>query len=513
MIERVVPGAGTVVIATSIAIVAIVLLRPPVLRAFGAVTVLRLWWILPAALGAVLLPKEVAHETVMAGMAAGNIAPIEALPGRSGISWTPILVSLWLTGSFAMAAWYSWLQYRFARLIAWRGGRGSLPPMYAPAVVGALRPRLVLPTDFATQFDASERRLILLHERVHMGRRDGATNLLMALLTVLQWFNPLVHWAAHALRRDQESACDAIVIARHPGAVERYAGALMKALPQPRSVPLACTWHRTHPLVERISMLKSHRDLQPRSRVSTALLVASVSLVSALAYAAKPEVAVMAISQSTPAPAPAPAPAAEPKLKPTANDVAPLAPKSLAPRPKAAIAPRAPKAVGAPTPATNPDVAPQALLPSATPVPLFAPAPPSVAPDTRPALRSEAPARTASNDAGPAAFPPTASFASAVVKVTSIRLAEDDKVMVEMVIEDTHTTKVLGRPRLLVKLGKSFAISMGREVPGKTLDLLEATGTVEKEAGTDGGEYLRYQVEATPKSTNYFIDKGRWPVH
>ena len=38
-------------------------------------------------------------------------------------------------------------------------------------------------------------------------------------------------------------------------------------------------------------------------------------------------------------------------------------------------------------------------------------------------------------------------------------------------------------------------------------------GTVEKEVGSDGREYLRYQVEATPKSTNYFIDKGMWPVN
>ena len=349
MIERVIPDAGSLVVATSIAIAAIVVLRPLVLRTFGAVAVLRLWWILPAALVAVLVPKEVVHEAMIASLLAGAIAPIEATQVRSSVSWTPILVTLWLTGSLAMAAWYCWLQYRFTRSIAWSRGRGSLPPMSSPAVVGALRPRLVLPTDFATQFDAYERRLVLLHERVHMRRRDGAANLLMSLLSVLQWFNPLVLWAAHALRRDQEIACDAIVIARHPQAVERYANALWKALPQHRGAPLACTWHRTHPLVKRLGLLRSHRDQPTRSPVSAALLVVSVTLVSALVYASKPVAVVVVPTQASLVPTPQ----AEPKLNPLPNHITLPAPESPTSQPKAAAAPRASNAVVASTQASS----------------------------------------------------------------------------------------------------------------------------------------------------------------
>lgn len=402
--------AGTFVLATSIAIVAIAILRPLMLRGFGAVAALRLWWLLPVALAAVLIPKDVIHQAMLAP-SSGAAAPVESPPIQRGTAWMPILAMLWVAGCVAMTGWYCWLHHRFTRLIVWRGRTGTLPPMHAPAVVGALRPQLVLPRDFASQFDASERRLVLLHEHVHMRRRDGAANLLMAALTVLQWFNPLVHWAARALRRDQESSCDAIVIARHPRAIERYASALLKALPEPHAVPGACTWHHTHPLVERIRMLKIHRDLPPRSSLAAALTVLLATLVSALAYAAKPESPAVVLAQATAAPAPA--------------------------------------------------------------------------------------------------SPPTAgatSFASATLKITSMRLVEDN-VMVEMRIEDPQTQKVLANPRLLVKPGKPFGISMGRND-----DVLDVSGTVEREVAGDGRMHLRYRVEATPKSSSYFLHTGTWPV-
>lgn len=397
--------------ATSIAIAAIALLRPLVRPRFGAVAVLQLWWLLPVALAAVMVPKEVVHEAVLAPAAQAAAAPVESLPLQHGIPWITILATLWLAGSAAMAAWYCWLHHRFARLIEWRGRIGTLPAMHAPAVVGAWRPRLVLPRDFAKQFDAPERRLVLLHERVHMRRRDGAANLLMAALTVLQWFNPLLHWAGRALRRDQESACDAIVIQRNPQAAGRYASALLKAVPQPHAAPTACTWNDTHPVVERIGMLKTHRDLRPRPSLAAAVLVGSAALVSALAYAAKPETPVAVIAQ--------------------------------------------------------------------------------------------APAPTAPTPAPPASG---ASYSSAALKVTSMRLV-DENVIVEMLVEDTQNLTVLARPRLLVKPGKPFGISLGRNA-----DVLDLSGTIEKEIAADGREYLRYRVEATPKSSGYFFSTGTWPV-
>src|SRR3546814_498383 len=86
-----------------------------------------------------------------------------------------------------------------------------------PAVVG-LRARIVLPADFDVRYSADERALILAHERTHRARGDVAGNALMAALRCVYWFNPLLWIAADRFRRDQELACDATVVARHPHA-------------------------------------------------------------------------------------------------------------------------------------------------------------------------------------------------------------------------------------------------------------------------------------------------------
>ena len=124
MIEALAPVAGTFVLATSIAIAAIALLRPLLLTRFGAVAALRAWWLLPVALAAVLVPKEVIQEVVLAPAASGAAAMPDSLPIQRGTPWTQILAALWLAGSLAMTGWYCWLQYRFARLIAWQGKPG-----------------------------------------------------------------------------------------------------------------------------------------------------------------------------------------------------------------------------------------------------------------------------------------------------------------------------------------------------------------------------------------------------
>src|SRR6185503_20979525 len=96
------------------------------------------------------------------------------------------------------------------------------------AVVGALDPHVVVPSDFEARFDAEERVLVLAHEWAHLRRQDARVNALVALLQCAFWFNPLVHLAARAIRMDQELACDAAVIAQFPEARRRYAEAMLK---------------------------------------------------------------------------------------------------------------------------------------------------------------------------------------------------------------------------------------------------------------------------------------------
>src|SRR6476659_3340337 len=103
-----------------------------------------------------------------------------------------------------MALYLTRLQLRFAA--AAQAGKAG------PAVLGFLRPRIVMPDGFQDHFTAQEQAAILAHERVHLARQDARINALAALLRCLCWFNPLIHLGSRWLRIDQELACDASVV-------------------------------------------------------------------------------------------------------------------------------------------------------------------------------------------------------------------------------------------------------------------------------------------------------------
>jgi len=78
------------------------------------------------------------------------------------------------------------------------------------------------------QHDRAARDLALAHELTHHRGGDLLVNVLVQPLFALHWFNPLGRYGWLALRRDQEAACDARVMARR-SAQERAAYAALIA--------------------------------------------------------------------------------------------------------------------------------------------------------------------------------------------------------------------------------------------------------------------------------------------
>jgi hypothetical protein len=104
----------------------------------------------------------------------------------------------------------------------------------------------------------------------------------------LLWFNPLVHFAAHHFREDQELACDAVVMNDHPGSRRAYATAMLKTQLADTALPVGCRWHSMHLLKERLQMLKNATPSR-RRRACGQLLVALASLlVGYAAWATEP---------------------------------------------------------------------------------------------------------------------------------------------------------------------------------------------------------------------------------
>ena len=83
----------------------------------------------------------------------------------------------------------------------------------SPALLGCVRPKLLLPRGFLGELSREEMRHIFLHELAHVKRGDIWSSWLINLLTAAHWFNPLIWFARRRFIADREAACDAHVLA------------------------------------------------------------------------------------------------------------------------------------------------------------------------------------------------------------------------------------------------------------------------------------------------------------
>src|SRR6185369_14260986 len=127
-------------------------------------------------------------------------------------------------------------------------------------VVGALRPRIVLPQETATSSDIKAVRAALAHEWAHICHGDLWLLALERFLMPLLALHPLFWWFRRSTRLDQELLADAVAAGDKP--VE-YAEALVawtKAAP-PATVGLAALamWERPSNLSRRVHMILDHK--------------------------------------------------------------------------------------------------------------------------------------------------------------------------------------------------------------------------------------------------------------
>lgn len=254
---------------TGCLIAAVLLLRGPVARHFGAQVAYALW-ALPLVrllLPPLVLPASfapVADVPVTSGAMAAEpllVLPAEAAPVATGFDWMPVLLALWLGGALAFLAWRLH-QYRAMRadLLAdarpvGDAGRVRLvetPAVDAPVAFGVRDKVVALPPLFMAQGDRAARDLAIAHELAHHRGHDLLANIFAQPLLALHWFNPVAWWGWRAMRRDQEAACDARVVAgREQAEKATYARviagfatgrhlALAAPMAHPLANPLAC---------------------------------------------------------------------------------------------------------------------------------------------------------------------------------------------------------------------------------------------------------------------------------
>ncbi len=157
---------------------------------------------------------------------------------------------------------------------------GVSPLLQTPVLFGWHRPTVALPAALYAQCTPGALQDIIVHELVHLKRRDPLLNMLSQGVVALYWFHPLVHWAAHSLVEMRECACDDWVVDQS-GDPLTYAETLLHAAADQRP-RLAMTMARSGRVAKRVERLldPSHR---PRPRVHGILGGGVVAMILTLA--------------------------------------------------------------------------------------------------------------------------------------------------------------------------------------------------------------------------------------
>ena len=101
------------------------------------------------------------------------------------------------------------------------------PQICGPGVWGAWRPVVVFPKGLTDKLSAEELDAVMMHELIHVSRKDNLLAALQMLICCLFWFHPLVWLIDRRLLIEREMVCDEYVI-RYFGEPRIYAESLWK---------------------------------------------------------------------------------------------------------------------------------------------------------------------------------------------------------------------------------------------------------------------------------------------
>lgn len=179
--------------------------------------------------------------------------PTNGQPGQTHSEIYCLLTVVWLAGfAFVLTRWlrkrseFSRL-LRSSRVVAMDRESAALrrvtallrarsdielivaPETVDPGVWRVFRPAIVLPENMSGHLSDSELESVLMHEVIHIQRRDNLVASLQMILCAVFWFHPLIWIVDRKMLSDREQACDQDVCLLG-GQSAVYAASLLKVL-------------------------------------------------------------------------------------------------------------------------------------------------------------------------------------------------------------------------------------------------------------------------------------------
>ncbi len=81
-----------------------------------------------------------------------------------------------------------------------------------PAVIGWIKPAILLPASMISGLPTAELESILAHELAHIRRHDYLVNLLQTIVETILFFHPAIWWLSRQIRIQREHCCDDVAI-------------------------------------------------------------------------------------------------------------------------------------------------------------------------------------------------------------------------------------------------------------------------------------------------------------
>lgn len=196
----------------------------------------------------------------------------------------PWLVGFWLAGVVMLSAWHlGGLVYirrirrrysipagqRISQILGSLSARLGLDKKVAvmeslaikvPVVVGYFRPAILLPFGLAGNVPVQQLESILVHELIHILRRDFLVNILQTIVEALLFFNPAVWWISGCIRIERENICDDLTI-QHIHDPIHYIKALtaMQERSNSQKLPVPALLTGRRKLLDRVRRITGHK--------------------------------------------------------------------------------------------------------------------------------------------------------------------------------------------------------------------------------------------------------------